>query len=59
MSVPAAVCTDKFVSYLHLTDIATVIHYDIPMSKTEFSNRLGCMRQHFRDFSKPDSEQVG
>ncbi|XP_052816086.1 uncharacterized protein LOC128242797 [Mya arenaria] len=55
--LPLLVCDDKYVSEMRIRDATVIIHFDIPRSKTEFSNRMGCLRQYFRDFSKPENEQ--
>ncbi|XP_052233874.1 putative ATP-dependent RNA helicase TDRD12 isoform X2 [Dreissena polymorpha] len=57
-NLPLLVCTDKYVSEMRISDATCVIHFDIPNSKTEFSNRLGCMRDYFQDFSRPKKHPV-
>ncbi|XP_060554307.1 uncharacterized protein LOC132715335, partial [Ruditapes philippinarum] len=56
--VPLLVCWDEHTAKLGITNATSVIHYDMPPSKTKFSNRLCCMRQYFHDFSKTEQSTI-
>ncbi|CAC5374487.1 TDRD12 [Mytilus coruscus] len=51
------VATDGSIPHLYINNATTIIHYDLPDSKTKFGNRMSCMSRHYWNFLTKDEEQ--
>ena len=48
------VATDGSIPHLYINNATTIIHYDLPDSKTKFGNRMSCMSRHYWNFLTKD-----